>query len=357
MQGNFILSLNQAANLIINTGAHVTYLVEGNMGWGKTSTMKMFKQHYGEDAFNYITVDCTQLDVGDVQIPAVDNVDGVTRYLPNEMFVGTNDKPMFICFDELGKASRPVQNACLPIMLERRVGNRKLHPDSRVFATTNLGAEGVGDTLQSHARDRMSILEVRKPTGEEWIGWGLNNNINPALLAFANETEQLFQDFRDVKSPSDNPYIFHPKEQRSKFVTGRGLEFASHILNAREKTQDELATQAAIAGVIGPRAAADLVAYVTLADKLPSYASIQADPMHARLPVDSPAAMCMTVWNCVAKVTMDDFENVLQYVCRLPLEIQSMYATELVRMRSKQAMAVRNRKFSEWVAKNSWSLA
>lgn len=349
------LSLDQAAKLIRTVGHQITHMVRGHMGCGKTSIMKMLRQHFG-DAYNYVTVDCTQLDVGDVQIPGVNSNGQTMRFLPNEMFVGDGTKPMIIMFDEFGKAPRNIQNVCLPVMLERRVGMHYLHPQSIVFCTTNLSGEGVGDTIQAHAMDRMSDIEVRKPNAEEWIGWGLNNNINPAMLAWAKETTAIFQDFRQVRSPSDNPYIFHPKEQRSKFVTCRGLEFASHVLNARTRIDDEYATQADLSGILGPRGAADLMAYVLLADKLPTFQSIADAPMQALLPMDSPAAMCMVVWTCVGRVDQATFENTLQYITRLPLEIQALYASELMRMRSKQAMATKNRKFTEWVAKNSWAL-
>ena len=60
--------------------------------------------------------------------------------------------------DEYGKANPAVKNAMLRLMLERKIGSYTLHPDSLVFATTNLGAEGVGDLLPPHARNRMTVI-------------------------------------------------------------------------------------------------------------------------------------------------------------------------------------------------------
>ena len=104
---NLELSINQIFKLINVNGADKTYIIEGPMGSGKSSITSMF------DAvkYNVVTVDCTQWDVGDVQIPSVDKERRIVEFLPNVLLVGNRSKPMVILLDEIGKASRPVQNS------------------------------------------------------------------------------------------------------------------------------------------------------------------------------------------------------------------------------------------------------
>ena len=99
-----------------------------------------------------------------------------------------------------------------------------------MFATGNLGAEGVGDTIPAHARNRMTIVTARKSTSDELIEHGINNRWEPSVLGFIREFPQVLQGFEDVKDPNDNPYINHPKAQRQSFITPRSLEAASDIL-------------------------------------------------------------------------------------------------------------------------------
>lgn len=356
---NFVLSINQIASLVMASGADKTYLIEGPIGSGKTSIIDVIKARCA-DKYNYIVVDCTQWDVGDVQLPNADKAHGVMDFLPNRMLVGTGDgKPMCIMLDEIGKASRPVQNAFLPVMLERRVGIHKLPEGSIVVGTTNLGGEGVGDLFQAHARNRVSFIEMRQPTNEEWINWALPMGVSPAVLAWAAETPQLFHSYKDVKSPQDNPYIFHPKEQRRAFVTPRSLYLASMELreDVRTAVNDEDATQAAIAGNIGLRGALDLMAFVQLNDKCPRYSEIVTNPDTARIYSDSAAALCMTIYSCVARVEKDDFDAVMTYIKRMPRELQALFATMVTRSPKKQLMAVRNMNFSRWVSDNSWIMS
>lgn len=352
------LSMKQLAKLVMANGANKTYIIEGPMGSGKSSILWDLKKQYG-DRYNYVMVDCTQLDVGDIQIPDVDKVMGVMRMIPNIMIVGDGTKPMMVCFDEFGKAPRPVQNTLLPVVLEHRAGSTHMPDGSIVFATTNLGAEGVGDLLQPHARNRVSFVEMRYPTVEEWINdFAIDAGVHPAVLAWADENHQIFQSFKDVQNPSDNPYIFHPKDSRRSFVTPRSLYLASLELreDVRSMVGDHDATMAAIAGNIGARAAFDMLAFIQLSDKMASWDSITNTPERALIPENSPAAMCLTMYSAVARVDKATLPAVMVYIRRLPQEIQCMFATQLMRIKSKSGWAALNRDFTDWVRNNGWAL-
>ena len=345
------LSINQIFKLISTNGHDKTYIIEGPMGSGKSSIVKLFDQ----DAYNVVTVDCTQWDVGDVQIPSIDRERKVIEFLPNVLLMGDGTKPMVILLDEIGKASRPVQNALLPVMLERRVGIQPLPKGSIVFGATNMGAEGVGDLFQAHACNRVSFIEMRNPTGDEWIGWGLQNGVHEAVLAWCKEEERrIFGSFRDFENPADYPYGFHPKEKRRSFVTPRSLYLASIELrdDRRSAIGDPDITLAAIAGNIGARAALDLMSFVHMADKLPAWATIINAPDKAPVP-DNAAAIMMTVHRAVMRTDKDVFSNVVTYIKRLPKEMQCVFATQMLRVK-KQAWVATNNEFTNWVRENHW---
>lgn len=348
---NLKLSINQIFKLVSINGADKTYIIEGPMGSGKSSITKLFDT----TKYNVVTVDCTQLDIGDVQIPSVDRERRIAEYVPNILFVGDGSKPLVLNFDEIGKASRPVQNVLLPIMLEHRIGMRPLPDGSIVIGTTNLGVEGVGDLFQAHACNRVSFVEMRNPTAEELIAWGLEHGMHEAMLAWIKEEERrLLGDFRDFDDPKDFPYGFHPREKRRSIVTPRSLYLASIELreDRRAAIGDPDITLAAIAGNIGPRAALDLMAFVQLSDKLPAWATIVNAPDKAAVPTDNAAAMMMTVFRAVMRTTEDTLDAVMTYTKRLPKEMQCVFATQL--LRSKKPWASLNMEFTNWVRENHW---
>jgi MoxR-like ATPase len=357
----YALGLDQVHKAILANGHKRTVLVQGHMGTGKSSLLKML----GSTLTNHVPCyfDCTTKDLGDITIPSLhtiqDNKDGeqCVKFVPNEELGVHLGKPIILMIDEYGKANPAVKNAMLRLILERQVGSYKLHPDSKVFATTNLGAEGVGDLLQPHNRNRITIVTSRKPTWREWIEWGINNGIDHTLLGWVKDNDALFASFEDIKNPDENEYIFHPKAVgRTSFVTPRSLEAASDWLKARGDMDDQTLT-AVLMGTIGNRAAMDLMAFVRLADQLPSIESIKQDPMNAKVPT-SAGALAMVVYRALGSIERDWIDSWVEYMGRLDAEAQGMFVNNVREEKySRRDIVLRNKKFTEWAMKNNHMFA
>jgi hypothetical protein len=234
-----------------------------------------------------------------------------------------------------------------------------LSEDSIVFATTNLGAEGVGDLLPPHARNRISVVTSRKPSNLEWIEWGIANGVDHTLLGWCKDNPQLFQSFEDIAEPTDgqgnptNPYVYHPRVPMTAFVTPRSLEAASDWLKVREKFDDQTLT-AVLMGTIGERGAMDLMAHVKLADQLPKLDDIKKDPMGARVP-DSAAAVCMVVYRTLSIIERDWIDAWMDYMLRLDKEAQGMFANGVrANKYPKQTIVMTNKKFTDWARQNNY---
>jgi len=353
----YALGLDQIAQAIKSGGNKRTVLVQGHMGTGKSSLLKTLSRELPEHTACYF--DCTTKDLGDISIPNIahiDNGDGYVTYLTNEELGVHMDKPIILMIDEYGKANPAVKNAMLRLMLERQIGSYTLHPDSLVFATTNLGAEGVGDLLPPHARNRITVVTSRKPDNMEWIEWGINNGIDHTLLGWCKDNPQLFAGFEDVRDPDENPYIYHPQQQRAAFVTPRSLEAASDWLKQREQFDDQTLTSL-LMGTIGERGAMDLMAFVKLADQLPSLESIKQDPKNAKVP-DSASAVCMVVYRTLSTLDKDWMDAWMDYMVRLDKEAQGMFANGVRAPKySKQSLVMTNKKFTQWAMDNNYMFA
>ena len=205
------MNLDASAKAVATCWHKVSYMLQGDMGFGKSSSLPMIGKLLSTSAntakIKYVLcyVDCSNLDLGDVMLPdiseirqkvtqanqAVGGKDAVelgkeveeiirkyVTYAPNEAFGIHLNVPVIIMLDEFGKANQSVQLALTRLIQERQLGNMKLPEGSIVYATTNKGSEGVGDMLRSHTCDRLTFLDLRKPTNMEWIDWAINNNIN-----------------------------------------------------------------------------------------------------------------------------------------------------------------------------------
>jgi hypothetical protein len=340
-----------AANLIATVGNHVTFMVEGHIGSGKSALLGDLAQRLGA-THRGVYLDMTMLDIGDLQLPGVDHESKTSVFYPNESLGLQFDAPMILMFDEFGKASPSVKNAVLPMLVERRFGMRKFHPDTIVFATTNLGAENVGDLFKAHERNRMSFLRMAKPGAKEWIDWGVSHDVAPEVLAWVHENPQCLDSFEDVEDPRVNPYIFHPKAPRTAFVTHRSLEQASHIVKCREQLGLDATTHALI-GTIGQAAALDMGAFLDLGRDLPKRDQIITDPEHAPIP-GSPAALVMLCVQSARWVSKDTIDAWMTYMGRFPQkEAQAMWAGFLVNMNRVGEFAS-CKSFTDWAIANNY---
>jgi len=357
-QSMYALSPDQVSDAIksqlhVNEEDKNTLIVEGHMGSGKSSILKTLDAQLPKHKAIYF--DCTtKADAGDLMMPKFKDLEGndyVTFATNEELGVHIKDQPLIIMIDEVGK-NKSLQNPLNRLFQERMIGMNKLHPDTLVFATTNIGAEGVGDMFMPHTCNRVTFVRMRKPNNTEWIEWGINNNIDHSLLGWVKDNPQLFASFEDVKDPDENPWIFHPKAFRRSFFTPRSGHKASNWLKQRHLFDDQTLT-AALMGTIGDRAAMDLMAFVTLADQLPTLQSIKDNPKSAKVP-DSAAAICMVVYRTLSALDKDWLNSWMDYLPRLDTEAQAMFANGVRAPKySKQSMVMTNKKFTEWAMKNN----
>ena len=348
------LSLDQCGKMIAKSGHLVTYLLQGHMGIGKSALLGTVGKSLPGAKLVYF--DCTTKEAGDVVMPKM-KMEGDNDYflsVTHEELGAHIDGPIVVMIDEFGKANPSVKNALTRLMYERKIGSRTLHPDSIVFATTNLAGEGVGDSMMAHHANRITTLTVRKPDHLQWLEWGINNGVDHTLLGWVRETPHLFQTFEDVKNPEDNPYIFHPRDPaRKSFVTPRSLEKASHIIKACAG-MDDMALTAALIGTIGARGAMDLMAFVSLAHEMPTQASIINDPEKAKVPA-SASAVCMVVFRALATVEAKWLDNWMIYLNRLDAEAQGLFVNGVrAPGYAKQGMVMVNKSFTNWVMKNQY---
>jgi hypothetical protein len=346
------VSLKEAAQFIAAVGTTNNVMLRGPKGIGKTSILPMLREYLG-DEYEYACFDMTAKAEGDTAIPFPDKEAGVMRFFTNEALKLTTGKPVCIILDELAKAPRSIQNMVLP-MLEnpRRVADKMMPAGSMAIVTCNLSEEGLGDTFLAHTMNRMTVVEVRQPSVEEWLVWGAANGIHPVVLAWVNQTPTALASFRDDDFDPSNPYVDNPKRvQVGQVVTPRSLEKASHIVWQREKFTENMLL-AGLIGTIGEPAARDMQHFIAFQDELPARELILKAPDTAPVPT-SVGAIITLLFNLERAVEADTISAIMKYVSRMEAEHQAVFCTSLARSKTKQTIAFRNADFTKWAAENA----
>lgn len=348
MNTNTQISLGEFASLISAVGRDVTVLGQGEPAIGKSAVFHKLKATPQFAEYTPLYLDCTLLDVGDLQIPVFK--DGAYAFTPNAMFV--SDKPMFVMLDEIGKAPRPVQNSLLPLLNgEKRIGNHHLHPESVVFATTNLATDGVGDSIQAHAKSRMCVTPVRKPNAEEWTAWGMDNNIDPSILAWVNQYPHALASYTDLGFDQDNPYVFNPRKQQTAYASPRSLAKASYVSKQRHLLSPQ-AFISALTGTVGESAARDMSAFFALGDALPGWKRVITTPATCPVPEDTLAQIILAM-GAVQRLDKASVTPWLEYMNRMHKETQALFATHAMASKSA-ALLVTNKGFTQWAMANNF---
>lgn len=338
------LSLAEARNAILALGATNTIILRGQPGIGKSWILKDLARALPDYIPAYI--DCADLSLGDIAMPIIDREQRVTRFAPNERFkiYAGQTRPVILMLDEVTKpATDEILNMLLPLMLERRLGDVALPPGSIVFGTGNLDTDGVNDRFPSHAYNRVTMLDVRNPSAEEWIAWGIENGIAAEVLAFAREYEQIFQRYDDPAA-KDNPYIFNPLRGNIRsFCSPRSLQKASHIIAQRDVLGT--AVRPLLCGTVGESAAAQLEAFVLMADSMPRVVAIEADPKATKLP-ETVGAYFLCAMMLATRANADNLDAFVTYVQRWDsFEALTLFAKTVAASPTKLAFAAKNRAF------------
>lgn len=346
-----MLSINfaQAVSALLAIGETNTLLLRGQPGMGKSAILGALAKHLPDHIPAY--VDCGNLDLGDVAMPVVDREAMVTHYAPNARFGLRRDstQPVIIMLDELTKAPKPVFNMLLPLILERRLGDVPLPAGSIVFATGNLDTDGVGDKIEAHAYNRMTVADYRNPTADEWLQWAATADVHPSVMLFVYENPQVFERYDQIANPKGNPYIFNPLTGNTRaFTSARSLEKASHLIKAREALGDSLLPL--LAGTIGEPAARMMEASIAIEDRVPRRDVILANPDKAPLPTDISAHYLLAI-RCASQASQKTLEGFVTYVERWKhMEAKTLFATMIAGNKDKIVWALKTTNFRNLAA-------
>jgi hypothetical protein len=362
------ITLKELVTAVATVGSKRTIIARGEPGIGKSWTLKALASKF--PTHKAITVDCARLlDQGDFWAMYLEdkaNGEKVARQAFLDMFDFDPTQPILLLLDEIGKMPKGVMNVILTVIFDRRLGDRMLHPDSIVYATTNLTADGVGDFLPAHARSRAVIVEIKKPIAgfnpdgsvepDSFGAFMLSNDFDPAVVAFVARTPQTCESYRDCPNDKDwsNPYAFHPTRGAEAYSCGRSIHAVSDITKQRDELGHRL-TMSLIAGAAGESFARDFAAFLMIKDKLPSILSIASNPSGADMPpVGDAVAHCVMVQQLVANLKKETVDAFVTYMQRMGSEWQAMFGRCVIASEDKQKTGIQCAAFRQWAMDNQW---
>lgn len=343
------LSINDLRNLIPLVGKDITVVIQSEPGCGKSSLLKMLEDDLG-DGYDYIYVDCPVKDMSDIAMTIPNHADKSLQSYVGSVFKMNSPKPKVVMLDEFPKSPKLLQILWTRLMLERCVGDTPLPEGSIVFATGNNEGDGVGDSMLAHAGNRVMKVEMRKPNTETWLPWAAENGISAITRAWVATNERALASYRDG-GQEDNELIFHPN-RKGQCVSPRSL--AKNDINVRLANKlGPKVVKAAMAGTVGPAAAASIATFIALNNELVSIKTVLSDPLGTPVPT-KPVALFIMMFNAVDVIeTQDDLTKFIQFLSRAGSdEIMSTFYTSILSNKRTVRIAKNNSSVTEWMKKN-----
>jgi hypothetical protein len=245
------------------------------------------------------------------------------RFAPFEELFPLTNTPIpagkdgwIIFFDEMNSAPKAVQAACYKIILDRMVGQHRLHENVVMVCAGNLDTDrAITTTIGTAMQSRLVHLEL-EVVFQEWLeDVALAENYDSRIIAFLNQYPSLLMDF-------------NPDHKDRTFCCPRTWEFLNRLIKGKVVTESKTPLYA---GTISSHVAATFVQFTRIFDNLITVREIMNDPENCPLSNDNSIRWA-TISHMMEMIDEKNFEGMATYANRFPLPFKIIfYRSVLIR--------------------------
>lgn len=234
-----INNIKKMVKLCLKSG--LVPFIQGSPGLGKSAVIREIAE---ENNLELIDIRLSQCDPSDLMgFPKLDGE--VATYVPMDIFPTTNTplppgkNGWIVFFDELNSAPKGVQVCAYKILLDRMVGQHKLHPNVFMCSAGNLATDkAVVNNLSTALRSRLVNL-VMEPATEDWLEYAINKDFHFAITAYIQ--------YKGI----DGLYNFNPDKDSETYACPRTWEMLNKLLMHIDTPKDYIDLIIGTIGSIG----------------------------------------------------------------------------------------------------------
>lgn len=219
-----------------------------------------------------------------------------------------------VFFDEITSAPKQIQAAAYKIILDKMVGNHRLHKNVAMVAAGNLLTDGaVVNKMSTALQSRLIHYEV-EVSHSEWMEYAVKNNFDHRILGFLNYLPSRLMDFR-------------PDHQDKTFPCPRTWEFLSKLIQHEDKITPDLGPR--IAGTVGQGAATEFLTFAEEYDRIPKFDQIIKAPQSTPVP-EEMSTKYATISMLMDRTDEETSEAVVEYMKNFDMELQVVFIRGLL---------------------------
>lgn len=298
-------TLKQVAPLIPKLWkAGIVPFLHSSPAQGKSSLSKQLAEQF---KLKVIDLRLTELDSTDLSgLPYFNN--GKAEFMPFNTFP-LQDTPVpkgyegwLIILDEFNSANQAVMAAAYKLVLDRMVGQHKLHDKVAMLACGNLESDNaIVNPMSTALISRFAHFNIDINV-DNWLEWASKVGIDYRITSYINFKKS-------------NLYTFKP-DATEPYASPRTWEMVSKVI----KDSDEVSTLL-VSSLIGDGVANEFVQYTKLYHNIPTIKDILDNPKGIEIPND-----LATTWAVMSMVThsmtVDNQAKLTIFLRRLSTELQ-----------------------------------
>lgn len=320
--------------------------LQSSPGMGKSALIKSIANEY---KLNLIDLRLSQCDPTDLS--GLPNLDGdkatwktfdcfplETDPVPE----GTNGWLLFL--DEMNSASKNVAKAAYKLVLDRMVGQKKLHPKVRIVCAGNLSTDNaltsfIGTALVS----RMCHIYIKN----DYDAWkkianeiGIVSEVKAYLESNNGEHLSTFDpESEDIEAPYCCPRTWEYASKLVKVITRSGAEVGSNPIHVK-----------LFASILSSNVAINFVNFCKLKNNLPTIKDIIDDPENTKIPLDMSSKIFLT-YMMLDYVDSSSIPSFTKYIQRLDESQQLLFVKSISDNKLKILECLGYKEFSVFASK------
>ena len=241
-----------------------------------------------------------------------------SAYMPNEAFPlvgdalplkadGTPYQGWLLFLDEITNAPMAVQAAAYQLVLDRQVGQNKLHPNVRIVSAGNLitDAAAVTGEMSTALKSRMAHINIEISV-EDWLDWAMHAGVHHSITSF-------------IKFKSTALYQFIPNGKDDTFPCPRTWAMLNDLITVVGINDANLQNLAS--ATISDGMASEYTSFCKHFSNLPTYADIIANPSKIDIPKEMSTLYALS-GSIGSQVKKESIAEVMTFIDRMPKEFQ-----------------------------------
>lgn len=301
-------TLNQVAQLLPSLfKAKIVPFLHSSPAIGKSSIAKQIADKY---QLKVIDLRLTELDSSDLNgLPYFEN--GKSTFLPFDTFPLTDTpipkgyKGWLLLLDEFNSALPSVQASAYKLILDRQVGQHKLHDKVAIIACGNLDTDNaIVNTMSSALISRFAHFYIEL-NFEEWQEWAVQNDISPLITGF-------------LSFKPDCLYTFNP-DSHLPYASPRTWQMVNKLMPN--------ISLPLVASLLGSAVAYEFMAYLDSHLEVPNILDILNDP--SNYPIPNKLGIQWATLTMTVSHLEKDIDGCIYYLNRFSPELQVVALREI----------------------------